>query len=87
MVVIADTNTLENPVSGHRVTFLQTGAETNGALLQIEYVVPGKEEPLQYIPLHFHAIVEERFEVRSGRLGVMIDNKERQRKSAEKQRR
>ena len=70
------THTLENPVSGHRVTFLQTGSETNGELLQIEYVVPGREEPLQYIPLHYHGIVEERFEVRSGRLGVIIGNKE-----------
>ncbi len=52
--------TIKNPVSGHRIKFLQTGAETEGELLQIEYGVPGKEEPLRYIPLHFHAQAEER---------------------------
>ena len=73
------THTLENPVSGHQVTFLQTGSETNGELLQIEYVVPGREEPLQYIPLHFHHVAEERFETLSGRLGVIAGDKTRQR--------
>ena len=72
-------HTIENPVNGHSVTFLLTGEQSGGELLQIEYLVPGREEPLQYIPLHYHAIAEERFEVRSGRLGLMIDNKDNRR--------
>jgi mannose-6-phosphate isomerase-like protein (cupin superfamily) len=70
---------LENPVTGHQVIFLQTGAETNGQLLQIEYIVPSREEPLQYIPLHFHHVAEERFETLSGRLGVIVGDKNKQR--------
>jgi quercetin dioxygenase-like cupin family protein len=66
---------LENPVTGHQVIFLQTGAETDGELLQIEYVVPSREEPLQYIPLHFHHVAEERFETLSGQLGVIAGDK------------
>jgi len=72
-------HTIENPVTGHRVTLLQTADETSSELLQIEYVVPGREEPLQYIPLHLHAIAEERFEVKSGCLGFMIDDKDNRR--------
>jgi hypothetical protein len=52
--------TIKNPVSGHWIKFWQTGTETGGELLQIEYGVPGKEEPLRYIPLQFHARAEER---------------------------
>jgi len=70
---------LENPVTGHQVIFLMTGAETDGELLQIEYVVPSREEPLQYIPLHFHHEAEERFETLSGRLGVIAGDKSQKR--------
>jgi len=74
---------LENPVTGHQVIFLQTGVETgvetSGELLQIEYVVPSREEPLQSIPLHFHHVAEERFETLSGRLGVITGDKTRKR--------
>jgi len=70
---------LENPVTGHQVIFLQTGVETSGELLQIEYVVPSREEPLQYIPLHFHHVAEECFETLSGRLGVITGDKTRKR--------
>ena len=67
---------VENPITGHKVKFLKTASETNGDLLQIEYIVPNREEPLQYIPLHIHAQTEERFKTISGRLGVIIDNKD-----------
>ena len=70
---------LENPVTGHQVIILQTGDETGGELLQIEYVVPSREEPLQYIPLHFHHVAEERFETVSGRLGVIAGDKRQKR--------
>jgi hypothetical protein len=37
------------------------------------------ERPLAAIPLHFHHISEERFEVTAGSLGVMIDRKHEER--------
>jgi len=71
--------TVNNPVTGHQVTFLQTANETGGDLLQIEYMVPSHEEPFQYIPMHLHSIVQERFEVLSGSLGVALDSKSNRR--------
>jgi mannose-6-phosphate isomerase-like protein (cupin superfamily) len=68
-----------NPMTGHEVTFLQTAAETEGELLQLEYVVTRPERPLAAIPLHFHHISEERFEVTAGSLGVMIGGKDKTR--------
>ena len=56
---------IENPVSGERITFEQTAADTNGELLSItlelspDGAVPG---------LHVHPSQEERFEVVSGRM-------------------
>jgi len=71
--------TVNNPVTGHQVTFSQTAAETGGDLLQIEYMVPSREEPFQYIPMHLHSIVQERFEVLSGFLGVALESKDNHR--------
>lgn len=63
-------HTVRNPAIGHRVTFLQTAAQTGGELLQILYVV---EEPETgpAIPLHLQS--SERFEVVSGQLGVILE--------------
>ena len=64
-------HTIDNPVTGDRVIFLQTAADTDGKLLRIEYVVTRREsEP--HIPLHIHLVSEERFEVQKGKLGVII---------------
>jgi quercetin dioxygenase-like cupin family protein len=62
---------IENPVSGERIEFLQTAADTNGELLELELTlaadgrVPGA---------HVHPEQEERFEVLEGtmkfRLGM-----------------
>jgi mannose-6-phosphate isomerase-like protein (cupin superfamily) len=55
--------TLDNPISGERITFRKTAADTNGELLEIDLElapdgkVPGK---------HVHPKQEERFEVLSG---------------------
>ncbi|MDX1413366.1 MAG: cupin domain-containing protein [Candidatus Promineifilaceae bacterium] len=69
-------HTVRNPVIGHRVNFLQTAAETNSELLRIEYVVEQPEsEPV--IPLHKHLKCEERFETVAGKLGVILEGKER----------
>ncbi len=56
---------IENPVSGERIEFLQTSADTDGELLEIELTlaadgcVPGA---------HVHPEQEERFEVLEGRM-------------------
>jgi mannose-6-phosphate isomerase-like protein (cupin superfamily) len=54
---------LDNPVSGERIIFRKTAADTDGELLEIDLElapdghVPGK---------HVHPVQEERFEVLSG---------------------
>ena len=68
--------TVRNPAIGHWVTFLQTAAQTDGELLQIEYGVE-KPETKPAIPLHKHLHCEERFEVVAGRLGVVLDGERR----------
>jgi mannose-6-phosphate isomerase-like protein (cupin superfamily) len=69
-------HTIENPAIGHRVMFLQTAEQTNGELLQIEYVV-ARLETKPRIPMHVHLVSEERFEVLKGRLGVTISDERR----------
>lgn len=67
-------HTITNPAIGHRITFLQTGTQTNGDLLQIDYAV-AKPESKPAIPLHKHLKCAERFEVVHGKLGVLLDGK------------
>lgn len=67
-------HTIHNPVIGHHITFLQTGTQTNGELLQIEYVVERPEDK-PVIPLHKHLKCTERFEAVHGKLGVVLDGK------------
>src|SRR5262245_49325845 len=56
--------TLVNPVSGERITFRTTAAESNGELVAIELELPpGGRVPG---PLHIHPQQEERFEVIKG---------------------
>jgi mannose-6-phosphate isomerase-like protein (cupin superfamily) len=56
--------TLDNPVSGERITFRQTAADTNGELLAIDLELPANRR----VPggLHIHPKQEERFEVVEG---------------------
>jgi quercetin dioxygenase-like cupin family protein len=55
--------TIQNPVSGERITFIKTAADTGGELLEIDVdltpdgAVPG---------MHVHPAQEERFEITSG---------------------
>ena len=63
--------TIENPVSGERITFLQTAADTDGALLEFELELTADG----HVPgAHVHPEQEERFHVLEGemtfRLGV-----------------
>jgi quercetin dioxygenase-like cupin family protein len=62
---------VENPVTGERIVFRQTAADTDGELVAIDLALP----PGGHVPgLHVHPKQEERFEVTSGqmrfRLGV-----------------
>ncbi len=69
-------HTITHPAIGHRITFLQTAAQTNGQLLQIEYAVE-RPESKPAIPLHRHLKCEERFEVVHGKLGVVLGGERR----------
>jgi quercetin dioxygenase-like cupin family protein len=56
---------IENPVSGERITFKQTAADTDGELLAIQLEL----SPDGAVPgLHVHPSQEERFEIVSGRM-------------------
>jgi quercetin dioxygenase-like cupin family protein len=57
--------TLENPVSGEKITFIQTSADTDGELLEIQLDL----DPDGAVPgAHIHPEQEERFEVLEGRM-------------------
>jgi quercetin dioxygenase-like cupin family protein len=64
--------TIENPVSGEKITFIQTSADTDGELLEIELelsadgAVPGA---------HIHPEQEERFEVVEGTMAFRMGMK------------
>ncbi|MCB0032778.1 MAG: cupin domain-containing protein [Anaerolineales bacterium] len=64
-------HTIVNPAIGHRITFLQTAAQTNGELLRIEYRVE-RPENKPAIPLHKHLKCTEQFRVIHGKLGVIV---------------
>jgi mannose-6-phosphate isomerase-like protein (cupin superfamily) len=57
--------TFENPVSGERITFLQTAADTDGALLEFELELSADG----HVPgAHVHPEQEERFHVLEGEM-------------------
>src|SRR5215216_7625962 len=66
---------LENPVSGQRIIFRKTADDTGGELLEVEsvYTKPTPSRP----PAHYHPHQEERFEVLSGRLNVLVEGEQR----------
>lgn len=60
-------DTVENPVTGERITFLATSADTNGEAVVIETVV----QPQGFVAAaHVHPFQSERFAVAAGRLGL-----------------
>jgi hypothetical protein len=63
-----------NPVTGLRMIFRKTANETNGELLQFDWI--GKPS-WKAGPLYVHSYQEERFEVISGTLGSHITGVER----------
>jgi len=64
--------TIQNPVSGERITFLRTAADTDGALLEIELELT----PDGHVPgMHVHPAQEERFEVLEGTMTFKLGRK------------
>jgi mannose-6-phosphate isomerase-like protein (cupin superfamily) len=60
---------LENPVTGERLVFRRTAADSGGALLSFDYFLPaGGSVPLA----HVHPRQEERFEIVSGRARIRV---------------
>ena len=63
LVMILPGDSLENPVTGERFTFIHTAASTGGELLAFDFALrPGGKVPIP----HVHPIQTERFEVVSG---------------------
>jgi mannose-6-phosphate isomerase-like protein (cupin superfamily) len=68
-------DTIENPVTGERLVFQRTAAETNGlATVADVYVKPGGV----VASAHVHPYQTEVFEVRSGRIGVRSGRRARE---------
>src|SRR5260370_7379481 len=66
--------TIENPLTGERVTFLQTTQSSGGTLLEIECAIP---RPGFGPPLHVHLKQKESFRVVTGTLGVVVAGEQR----------
>jgi quercetin dioxygenase-like cupin family protein len=67
-------DTIESPVSGARIVFLETARDTNGELLRVDDVMQGGGR----VPIeHVHPYMEERFEVISGTARLSIRGQER----------
>ena len=65
---------LINSVTGLRTVFRKTARNTDGDLLQVDWIdSPGWTTG----PEHVHPLQEERFEVLSGKLGLRVDDVER----------
>jgi mannose-6-phosphate isomerase-like protein (cupin superfamily) len=63
-----------NPVTGHRIIFRKTAQDTDGELLQMDWMGrPGWKAG----PAHVHSFQEERFEVLFGTLGSHVAGVER----------
>jgi quercetin dioxygenase-like cupin family protein len=66
-------DTIENPVTGERIVFRQTSAETNGEAVVIECFV----RPSGFVAKpHVHPFQSERFEVLAGSLMFRIDGQD-----------
>ena len=61
--------TIENPVTGERFTFIHTAASSGGELLAFDFALrPGGAVPIP----HVHPIQTERFEVLAGRMRFRV---------------
>lgn len=67
---------VEHPITGERITFLETSRETNGEYALFELRV----RPHGFVAagVHVHPLAEETFEIRSGKFTFVVDGEERQ---------
>jgi len=66
---------VEHPVTGERITFLETSKETNGEYALFELRV----RPHGFVAApHVHPLAVETFEIRSGTFTFVVDGQERQ---------
>ena len=65
---------LENALTGQRLRFVKTAADTDGDLLEMETWYRAGAPPA---PPHYHPAQDERFEVLSGAVWCRIDGEER----------
>lgn len=64
---------IENPVTGERMLFLETSADTNGEYVLVEVTV----QPNGFVAAaHTHPYQTERFEIESGTIAFKVDGKE-----------
>jgi quercetin dioxygenase-like cupin family protein len=67
-------DTIQNPVTGERITFLATSRDTDGEAVVIETVV----QPKGFVAAaHVHPFQSERFAVAEGKLGLKVAGKKR----------
>lgn len=64
---------IHNPLTGEHLTFLKSGKETGGELLQAQV----RLDPHGKVPIHAHARQDERVEVLDGTVAVRIGGQER----------
>lgn len=64
---------LHDALTGQHLTFLKTGVETSGELLQLEV----RLDRGGWVPLHIHARQDENVKVLAGTLTVRVGNTER----------
>ena len=62
-----------HPLTGERVTFLRTGADTGGEVLEMEDLWVRADHET---PAHVHPCMEERWEVLEGRVGFRVGDRE-----------
>jgi quercetin dioxygenase-like cupin family protein len=71
--MIREGDTIENPVTGERLVFKKTSAETNGEYVLFECFV----KPSGFVAAsHVHPFQEERFQVLEGSVSFRIDGQE-----------
>ena len=71
--MIRSGDTIHNPVTGERITFHQTAADTNGEAVVIECTV----QPHGFVAAaHIHPLQEELFEIVEGSITFKVDGQE-----------
>ncbi len=63
---------LENPITGDTYEFLETSQDTQGKRMKIKMTLKTKG---MLVPHHFHVLQEETFEVLTGKLTIVLENK------------